>query len=71
MKLESLRKLKQLLFNDFDLLQEGEEKHRLDSEFRKLQKENKRLQEDLRTASHQLRKFTEWFFSTMEQNKTC
>ncbi|XP_015753678.1 PREDICTED: signal-induced proliferation-associated 1-like protein 1 isoform X3 [Acropora digitifera] len=53
------------------LMKEGEEKHRLDSEFRKLQKENKRLQEDLRTASHQLRKFTEWFFSTMEQNKTC
>lgn len=50
------------------LMKEGEEKHRLDSELRKLQKENKRLQEDLRTASHQLRKFTEWFFSSIEQS---
>ncbi|CAH3177983.1 unnamed protein product [Porites lobata] len=48
------------------LMKEGEEKHRLDSELRKLQKENKRLQEDLRTASHQLRKFTEWFFASIE-----
>lgn len=52
------------------LMKEGEERHRVDVELRRLQKENKRLQEDLRTASHQLRKFSEWFFTSVEPSNT-
>lgn len=50
--------------------QEGEERHRMDVELRRLQRENKRLQDDLRTASHQLRKFSEWFFTSVEPSNT-
>ncbi|XP_030053993.1 signal-induced proliferation-associated 1-like protein 2 [Microcaecilia unicolor] len=50
-----------------DLLKEKEDKAVLQAEVQHLRQDNMRLQEESQTASAQLRKFTEWFFSTIDK----
>ena len=39
----------------------------LEEEVRRLRDENRRLQEESQTAAQQLRRFTEWFFQTIDR----
>lgn len=39
----------------------------LEDEVRRLREENRRLQDESQAAAHQLRRFTEWFFQTIER----
>ncbi|XP_018416938.1 PREDICTED: signal-induced proliferation-associated 1-like protein 2 [Nanorana parkeri] len=50
-----------------DLLKEKEHKAMLQAEVHHLRQHNIRLQEESQTASAQLHKFTEWFFSSVEK----
>ncbi|GAA6107800.1 signal-induced proliferation-associated 1-like protein 2 isoform X1 [Tachysurus ichikawai] len=56
--------LKQL---QHDLRKEKEDKAVLQVEVQHLRQDNIRLQEASQTAATQLRKFTEWFFNTIEK----
>lgn len=49
------------------LPQEKQDKAVLQAEVRHLRQDNRRLQEESQTAAAQLRKFTEWFFSTIDK----
>lgn len=48
-------------------VQEKEDKAMLQEEVQHLRQDNMRLQEESQTAAAQLRKFTEWFFHTMDK----
>ncbi|XP_064411838.1 signal-induced proliferation-associated 1-like protein 2 isoform X3 [Latimeria chalumnae] len=50
-----------------DLRKEKEDKQILQAEVHHLRQDNLRLQEESLTAAAQLRKFTEWFFNTVEK----
>jgi signal-induced proliferation-associated 1 like protein 2 len=50
-----------------ELAQERQESVALDSEVQRLRVENARLQEESQTAAAQLRRFTEWFFTTIDR----
>ncbi|XP_048223336.1 LOW QUALITY PROTEIN: signal-induced proliferation-associated 1-like protein 2 [Perognathus longimembris pacificus] len=50
-----------------DLRKEKQDKAVLQAEVQHLRQDNLRLQEESQTATAQLRKFTEWFFSTMDK----
>lgn len=47
--------------------QEKQDKAALQAEVCHLRQHNRRLQEESRAASAQLRRFTEWFFSTIDK----
>lgn len=47
--------------------QEKEDKAILQVEVQHLRQDNMRLQEESQTAAAQLRKFTEWFFHTIDK----
>ena len=49
---------------------EAVEKLRMAEEVEGLCKENVHLQEESATASQQLKRFTEWFFQTIDKNGT-
>ncbi|XP_031435323.1 signal-induced proliferation-associated 1-like protein 2 isoform X2 [Clupea harengus] len=51
----------------YDLRKEKEDKAILQEEVQHLRQDNMRLQEESQTASAQLRKFTEWFFNTIDK----
>lgn len=59
----------QLLCNTICLwsTQEKQDKAVLQAEVQHLRQDNMRLQEESQTATAQLRKFTEWFFSTIDK----
>lgn len=59
----------QLLCNTICLwsIQEKQDKAVLQAEVQHLRQDNMRLQEESQTATAQLRKFTEWFFSTIDK----
>lgn len=40
----------------------------LEDEVRRLRDENRRLQEESQAAAQQLRRFTEWFFQTLDKH---
>ena len=46
---------------------ESRQKTELADEVAQLREENQRLQEESATAAQQLRRFTEWFFQTIEK----
>lgn len=48
-------------------VQEKEDKAMLQEEVQHLRQDNMRLQEESQTAAAQLRKFTEWFFHTIDK----
>ena len=48
------------------LVQEKEDKAILQVEVQHLRQDNMRLQEESQTSAAQLRKFTEWFFHTID-----
>ncbi|XP_053399607.1 signal-induced proliferation-associated 1-like protein 1 isoform X3 [Mercenaria mercenaria] len=50
-----------------ELAQERQESAALDSEVQRLRTENARLQEESQNAAAQLRRFTEWFFTTIDR----
>ncbi|XP_008942210.1 PREDICTED: signal-induced proliferation-associated 1-like protein 2 [Merops nubicus] len=50
-----------------DLRKEKQDKAVLQAEVQHLRQDNMRLQEESQTAAAQLRKFTEWFFSTIDK----
>uniref|UniRef100_A0A8C5MF94 Signal induced proliferation associated 1 like 2 n=1 Tax=Leptobrachium leishanense TaxID=445787 RepID=A0A8C5MF94_9ANUR len=50
-----------------DLLKEKEDKAMLEAEVQHLRQHNIMLQEESQTASAQLRKFTEWFFNSVDK----
>lgn len=50
-----------------ELAQEKQESNALDSEVQRLRTENARLQEESHNAAAQLRRFTEWFFTTIDR----
>ncbi|XP_052272141.1 signal-induced proliferation-associated 1-like protein 2 isoform X2 [Dreissena polymorpha] len=50
-----------------ELQQERQESAALDGEVQRLRTENARLQEESQNAAAQLRKFTEWFFTTIDR----
>ena len=50
-----------------ELAQERQESAALDSEVQRLRIENARLQEESQNAAAQLRRFTEWFFTTIDR----
>lgn len=50
-----------------ELKQERQESATLDSEVQRLRTENARLQEESQNAAAQLRRFTEWFFTTIDR----
>lgn len=50
-----------------ELRQERQESAALDGEVQRLRTENARLQEESQNAAAQLRKFTEWFFTTIDR----
>ncbi|KAL8185896.1 UNVERIFIED_CONTAM: Signal-induced proliferation-associated 1 like protein 2 [Gekko kuhli] len=50
-----------------DLRKEKQDKAVLQAEVHHLRQDNMRLQEESQTAAAQLRKFTEWFFSTIDK----
>lgn len=50
-----------------ELAQERQESATLDSEVQRLRTENARLQEESQNAAAQLRRFTEWFFTTIDR----
>lgn len=39
----------------------------LEDEIKRLREENRRLQDESQAAAHQLRRFTEWFFQTIDK----
>lgn len=47
--------------------QEKQDKAVLQAEVQHLRQDNMRLQEESQTATAQLRKFTEWFFNTIDK----
>lgn len=47
--------------------QEKEDKAMLQEEVQHLRQDNMRLQEESQTAAAQLRKFTEWFFHSIDK----
>ena len=47
--------------------QEKQDKAVLQAEVQHLRQDNLRLQEESQTAAAQLRKFTEWFFNTIDK----
>ena len=49
------------------IFQERKEKLDLESENQQLRSDNVRLQEESQTAAAQLRRFTEWFFNTIDR----
>ena len=49
------------------LAREMRRRHTLEEEIRRLRDENRRLQDESQAAAQQLRRFTEWFFHTMER----
>ncbi|XP_034096435.1 signal-induced proliferation-associated 1-like protein 2 isoform X3 [Gymnodraco acuticeps] len=51
----------------YDLRKEKEDKVMLQEEVQHLRQDNMRLQEESQTASAQLRKFTEWFFHSIDK----
>nr|XP_023652043.1 signal-induced proliferation-associated 1-like protein 2 isoform X2 [Paramormyrops kingsleyae] len=51
----------------FDLRKEKEDKVMLQVEVQNLREDNMRLQEESQTAAAQLRRFTEWFFHTIDK----
>ncbi|XP_039593901.1 signal-induced proliferation-associated 1-like protein 2 isoform X2 [Polypterus senegalus] len=51
----------------YDLKKEKEDKAILQVEVQHLRQDNMRLQEESQTAAAQLRKFTEWFFQTIDK----
>ncbi|XP_076142171.1 signal-induced proliferation-associated 1-like protein 2 isoform X2 [Alosa pseudoharengus] len=51
----------------YDLRKEKEDKAILQEEVQHLRQDNMRLQEESQTAAAQLRKFTEWFFNTIDK----
>lgn len=50
------------------LSQERQDKSSLESEIVQLKEENVRLKEESQTAAQQLRRFTEWFFQTIDKS---
>ncbi|XP_052767069.1 signal-induced proliferation-associated 1-like protein 2 isoform X2 [Mya arenaria] len=50
-----------------ELAQERQESAALDGEVQRLRTENARLQEESQNAAAQLRRFTEWFFTTIDR----
>ncbi|KAM5235636.1 signal-induced proliferation-associated 1-like protein 2 isoform 2-T2 [Ctenodactylus gundi] len=50
-----------------DLRKEKQDKAVLQAEVQHLRQDNRRLQEESQTAAAQLRRFTEWFFSTVDK----
>ncbi|XP_046575703.1 signal-induced proliferation-associated 1-like protein 2 isoform X1 [Haliotis rubra] len=50
-----------------DLDKESREKSALETEVQQLRSDNVRLQEESQTAAAQLRRFTEWFFNTIDR----
>lgn len=54
-----------------DLRKEKEDKAMLQAEVHHLRHDNLRLQEESQTAAAQLRKFTEWFFNTIDKKSWC
>lgn len=50
-----------------ELAQERQESAALDTEVQRLRNENARLQEESQNAAAQLRRFTEWFFTTIDR----
>ena len=50
------------------LSQERRDKSSLESEIVQLKEENVRLKEESQTAAQQLRRFTEWFFQTIDKS---
>ena len=50
------------------LEEERQEKSELESEIVHLKEENVRLKEESQTAAQQLRRFTEWFFQTIDKS---
>ncbi|KAM8817830.1 signal-induced proliferation-associated 1-like protein 2 isoform 1-T1 [Rhynchonycteris naso] len=50
-----------------DLRKEKQDKAVLQAEVQHLRQDNRRLQEESQTATAQLRKFTEWFFNTVDK----
>ncbi|XP_018595726.1 signal-induced proliferation-associated 1-like protein 2 [Scleropages formosus] len=52
-----------------DLRKEKEDKALLQVEVQHLRQDNMRLQEESQTAAAQLRKFTEWFFNTIDKKQ--
>lgn len=57
----------ELALNFFVLFQERKENADLEAEVQSLRRDNIRLQEESQTAAAQLRKFTEWFFQTIDR----
>ncbi|XP_038840349.1 signal-induced proliferation-associated 1-like protein 2 [Salvelinus namaycush] len=51
----------------YDLRKEKEDKVLLQVEVQHLRQDNMRLQEESQTSAAQLRKFTEWFFHTIDK----
>lgn len=51
----------------YDLKKEKEDKAILQVEVQHLRQDNMRLQEESQTAAAQLRKFTEWFFHSIDK----
>ena len=49
------------------VFQERQQKSRLEAEIDHLRQDNVRLQEESQTAAAQLRRFTEWFFNTIDR----
>ena len=52
---------------EYRLNTESRQKSELADEVAQLREENHRLQEESATAAQQLRRFTEWFFQTIEK----
>lgn len=50
--------------------EESARKSSLEEQVEALKEENLRLQEESATASQQLKRFTEWFFQTIDKNGT-
>ena len=53
--------------NLFSSPQEHADRQTLEVEVAQLKQDNIRLQEESQTAAAQLRKFTEWFFNTIDR----
>lgn len=66
---EHLKRLVQYVLRSFFQFcaQEKEDKAILQVEVQHLRQDNMRLQEESQTAAAQLRKFTEWFFHTIDK----
>ena len=60
--------LERLSALEAQLSQERQDKSSLESEIVHLKEENVRLKEESQTAAQQLRRFTEWFFQTIDKS---